>query len=32
MEKEEIHTAFLEKLGEALRKHTNLDLDAPNLS
>ena len=30
-EKEEIHTAFLERLREALRKHTNLDPDAPNL-
>ena len=30
-EKEEIHTAFLERLREALRKHINLDPDAPNL-
>ena len=30
-EKEEIHTAFLERLREALRKHTNLDPDARNL-
>ena len=30
-EKEEIHTAFLQRLREALRKHTNLDPDAPNL-
>ena len=30
-EKEEIHTAFLERLREALRKHTNLDPDASNL-
>ena len=30
-EKEEIHTAFLERLREALKKHTNLDPDAPNL-
>ena len=29
--KEEIHTAFLQRLREALRKHTNLDPDAPNL-
>ena len=31
MEKEEIHIAFLERLGEAPRNHTNLDPDAPNL-
>ena len=30
-EKEEIHTAFLERLREALRKHTNLHPDASNL-
>jgi len=30
-ETEEIHIAFLERLREALKKHTNLDPDAPNL-